>query len=160
MTGLVWSILPRLPGWRLMGWQITLSSKFIKFHASVNVTKARRIFLLNLAQLLFLNKFWEDTSPFCGADACYPCFGRDVTSALGFKARADVSCAFSPVRSGFLRFTSGVTPASLLMASMEASHVSYMHLAEVGCWVQAGDLPHSKQTRSPLSPIILAMPNN
>ena len=34
---------------------------------------------------------------------------------------------------GFLRFTSGVTPADLLTASMTSSRIPYMHVAEVGC---------------------------
>ena len=42
--------------------------------------------------------------------------------------------AFSPAHNRFLRFTSGVIPANLLMASMTAIHISYMHVAEVGCW--------------------------
>ena len=33
---------------------------------------------------------------------------------------------------GYLRFTSGATPANLLMANMAADHVPHMHIAEVG----------------------------
>ena len=43
-------------------------------------------------------------------------------------------CVLSPARNGFLRFTSGVTPADVLMASMAASHIPYMNVAEVGYW--------------------------
>ena len=32
-----------------------------------------------------------------------------------------------------LRFTSGVTPADLLAATMAAGHIPYMYVAEVGC---------------------------
>ena len=39
--------------------------------------------------------------------------------------------AFSPACNGFLRFTSGATPADPLTASMAASPVPYMHLVEV-----------------------------
>ena len=41
--------------------------------------------------------------------------------------------ALSPACNEFLRFTSGVTPADLLAASMAASHIAYMHVAVVGC---------------------------
>ena len=73
----------------------------------------------------------------------YPCFGLLVTSALGFKARVDhpLLACFVDVHNGFLRFTSGVTPANLLMASMAASHIPYMYVAEVGCWDSIGRPP-------------------
>ena len=46
-----------------------------------------------------------------------PLFGLLVMSALDFKAREDPSFyASSPACNGFLRFTSGVTPANLLTA--------------------------------------------
>ena len=49
----------------------------------------------------------------------YPCFGLLVMSALGFKARVDsLACFLACVL--FLGFTSGATPADLLMASMAA----------------------------------------
>ena len=48
------------------------------------------------------------------------CFRLLVTPTLGFKVRVDPH--LSPACSGFLRFTSGVTSADLLMASM-ASHI-------------------------------------
>ena len=41
--------------------------------------------------------------------------------------------ALSPACNGFLRFTSGATPADLLAASMAASRIRYMQVAEVGC---------------------------
>ena len=37
-----------------------------------------------------------------------------------------------PARNGFHKFTSGATPANLLTASMAASRVIYIHVAEVG----------------------------
>ena len=49
----------------------------------------------------------------------HPCFGLLVTSALGFKARVDSLACFLACAL-FLRFTSGATPADLLMASMAA----------------------------------------
>ena len=39
---------------------------------------------------------------------------------------------FSLVPNSFIRFTSGVAPADLLMASMASSHILYIHLEEVG----------------------------
>ena len=64
-------------------------------------------------------------------DHCYPCFGLLVMSALGFTARADLLLAFSsPLCNGFLRLTSGVTHADLLMAMMAAGHIPYMHMTE------------------------------
>ena len=69
-------------------------------------------------RLLFFFKFLEDISPFCGATD--PWFGLLVTSPLGSKPEwaalftlgggVHVTCS--------LRFTSGVTPADLLVASM------------------------------------------
>ena len=50
---------------------------------------------------------------------------------------------------GFLRFTSGVTPADLVMASIAASHVSYMHLGEVGILLQ---IRTSDLQTAPLTP--------
>ena len=47
----------------------------------------------------------------------------------------------------FLRFTSGVTPANLLMASMVAGHIPYMCLAEVGCQV-SGQSQHIESASS------------
>ena len=44
-----------------------------------------------------------------------------MTSALGFKARVDSHlCALLPACNGFLRLTSGATPADPLAASMAA----------------------------------------
>ena len=63
----------------------------------------------------------------------YPCFGLLGTSALGFQAQVDPHLyAFSPGCNGFLRFTSGATPADFLTASMAAGHILYMHVKEVG----------------------------
>ena len=52
-------------------------------------------------------------------------------------------CASSPAHNGFLRFTSGVTPADLLAASMAAGQVSLhaTYVAEVGCWDSIGRPP-------------------
>ena len=47
----------------------------------------------------------------------YASFGLLVISVLGFKPCLYAS---SPVWSGFLRFTSGVTPADILTASLAA----------------------------------------
>ena len=53
----------------------------------------------------------------------YPCLGILVLSAIGFKGRVDPHlCASSPACNAFLRFTSGVTAADLLTASMAAEH--------------------------------------
>ena len=41
--------------------------------------------------------------------------------------------ASSPVHNRFLTFTSGVTPADLLEASMAADRMPHMYVAEVGC---------------------------
>ena len=49
----------------------------------------------------------------------YPCFGLLVMSALHFKATVDSPACFLACAL-FLRFTSGVTPADILMASMAA----------------------------------------
>ena len=62
-----------------------------------------------------------------------------MTSALGFEARVDFLLAHFLVCVLFLRFTSGATPANLLMASMVVGCIPYMRL----------DLPHSKQMRYP-----------
>ena len=72
---------------------------------------------------IFFIKFLEDISPFCRATDT-PVFGLLVTSAPGFKARVDpVACMFSsPPCNGFLRFTSGVTPANLLGEELFCFH--------------------------------------
>ena len=44
-------------------------------------------------------------------DHYYPCFGRLVMVALGFKVRVDLSLAHFLACTLFPRFTSGVTPA-------------------------------------------------
>ena len=46
-----------------------------------------------------------------------------------------------PAHNRCLRFTSGATPADFLAASMAASHVPYMHVAEVGCQDSIGRSP-------------------
>ena len=56
-----------------------------------------------------------------------PCFGLLVMSALGIKVRVDpVFVCFLVCAQWILRFTSGATPANLLVASMAAGHVPYM----------------------------------
>ena len=59
-----------------------------------------------------------------------PVFGLLMTCALGFKARVDplahVLCHL--VHNGILRFTSGATPAELLVASMAAKPFSSTYL--------------------------------
>ena len=56
----------------------------------------------------------------------YLCFGLLVTSALGFKAKGGSRClcALSLEHNEILRFTSGATPADLLVASMAAESFS------------------------------------
>ena len=72
-------------------------------------------------------------SPFCGASDTpvldfWPCL--PWVSKPGW-----VPClhALSPVCNEFLRFTTGATPADLLVASMAARHIPYMHVPGVGC---------------------------
>ena len=52
----------------------------------------------------------------------YPCFGRLVTSALGFQSQWWISftcaCFVASVHNKFLRFTSGATPADVLVDNM------------------------------------------
>ena len=81
-----------------------------------------------------------------------PLFWTSGDICPGFQSQGEplALCAPSPVHNGFLRFTSGATPADLLRASIAAGHVSYMHVAEVGCGDGLGDLPQCKQTRYPL----------
>ena len=83
--------------------------------------------------LVFFKNFLEDVSPFCGATD---------TSVLDFwwclpwvSKPGWIPClhALSPAWNEFLRFTSGATPADLLVASM-AVRIPYMHVAEVGFW--------------------------
>ena len=72
---------------------------------------------------LFLHlKFLEDTCLFCGATDT-PVFLLLVTSVLGFKARVDLLACFLACAL-FLRFTSGVTNADLLTASMVNSRIN------------------------------------
>ena len=58
----------------------------------------------------------------------YPCFGPLVTFPWGSKPGSTCLCAFSLAYSGFLRFTSGMTPADLLAASMGAKPFPSMYL--------------------------------
>ena len=67
--------------------------------------------------------------------------------------------ASSPVHSGCLRFTSGVTLADLLAVSMAASRVSYIHVAEVGClFILEIQLIYSRFQRSKYSHLLRAFP--
>ena len=85
--------------------------------------------------IFFKKKMLEDTSSFCRATDtpvldfwwCLLC-----VSKLGGIPSLYAS---SPVSNGFLRFTTGATPADLLTASMAAGRVPYMHVAEVGAEV-------------------------
>ena len=55
---------------------------------------------------------------------------------LGFKARVDpLTCALSPACNGILRFTSNVTHADLLVASMVAEpfRSTYLHTRKYEC---------------------------
>ena len=57
----------------------------------------------------------------------------------------------------YLRFTSGVTPANLLMANMLAGCFAHMHIsAEVGCQIQLGDV---LTTRPPQSAFVIVTLN-
>ena len=74
----------------------------------------------------------------------YPCFGLLLTSPLGFKAR--VGSALFELCGGVcdicsLRFTSGVTPLPVYIASIAAGHFPDMRVsAEVGCQIWTIDL--------------------
>ena len=95
------------------------------------------------------NSFFSFFYKFFGGHKCflwghrYPCrFGLLVTSPWVSKpAWIPRLHALSPVCNGFLKFTSSVTPANFLTASMAASHIPYMHVAEVGCWDLIGRPP-------------------
>ena len=75
----------------------------------------------NTKPYVFLKKKLE-IIPFCGITATNPCFGLLVMSVLTFKARVyelyPHLCALLPACNRILRFTWGVTPADLLVASM------------------------------------------
>ena len=49
--------------------------------------------------------------------------------------------ALLPVCNEFLRFTSGATPADLLVANMAVGYIPYTHVAEVGCQYSIGRPP-------------------
>ena len=74
--------------------------------------------------LHFLKKFLEDMSFLWGH--WYPYFGLLVISALGFKAMVGSLACF--LTCGILRFTSGVTPADCIEASMAAKPFWPTHL--------------------------------
>ena len=73
----------------------------------------------------------------------YPCFGLLVMSVLGFKARVDpLACMLHHLHCNrILRFTSGVTPADLLAASMAAESISSTYLWAGLGGAQNQDLP-------------------
>ena len=82
----------------------------------------------------FFKKFLLDTCSFWGH--WYPCFGILVTSPLGFKpewaALFELCGGMRDIHS--LRFTSGVTPLLVYIASIAASRFPHMCVsAEVGC---------------------------
>ena len=62
----------------------------------------------------------------------YPYFGLHVISALGFKVRVDPFLVWN----GFLSFTSGLTPADLLMASMAVEPFWSTYLEQALVWLQ------------------------
>ena len=104
--------------------QLFMKTMFCVHHASLNQFSVRiRGGLLQCAFLIL-----EDLCPFLWGHG-YPWFGLLVTPARGFNARVDLSllcflaCMLSP------RFTFGVTPVGLLMASMVAGHVPCMHFS-------------------------------
>ena len=86
----------------------------------------------SLVSSFFCKIFWKTQVLFCGATDipvlnfwwCLPWVSKSGWIPHLY--------AFLPACNGFLRFTSGATPANLLMASMAAGHVPYMHVAEVG----------------------------
>ena len=64
----------------------------------------------------------------------HSCFGLLVMSLLGFKTSGIPHlCALSPACNGFLRFTSSVTPANLLVARMAAN--AFTHLLFKQRWI-------------------------
>ena len=113
----------------MSSWVITI---FLAFHVAVQWT-----FLLKCfgGHKSFLCSHW------------YPCFGPLVMPALGFKARVDLLACFL-VCTLFLRFTSGVTPGDCIEVSMAASHIPYMHVAEVGCRDSNGRPPLGHRDRA------------
>ena len=62
-----------------------------------------------------------------------PLFWTSGDVCPGLQNQGDPFCGFLPACNRFLRFTSGSTPANLLVASMAASQVPCMYVAEVGC---------------------------
>ena len=72
-----------------------------------------------LSELLFF-KFLEDISPFCRADDTLLWTSGDVCP--GFQSQGGFPClhASLAVNNGFLRFTSGVTPADCIEVTMAA----------------------------------------
>ena len=68
-------------------------------------------------------------SHFCGATDTPVWWRLPWVSKPGWIPRLR---ALLPACNWFLRFTSGETPADLLVASMAASRIPYMHVAEVG----------------------------
>ena len=67
----------------------------------------------------------------------YPCFELLVMSPLGFKVRVALFTLGRGIHDVYsLNFTSGVTPADLLMASKVASNFPHMYVsAELGCQI-------------------------
>ena len=92
------------------------------------------ILFLSKVVFFFLNFYWTHVHLW---GRWYPCFGLQLTSPLGFKAR--VGSALFALGRGIrnihsLRFTSGVTPLPVYNASIAASHLPHMRVsAEVGC---------------------------
>ena len=73
----------------------------------------------NRIKIEWAANFWRTSVLLC--DHWYPCFGLLVTSTLAFKAKVDpLLVCFLPSCNGFLRFTSGATPADLLVVSRAA----------------------------------------
>ena len=70
-------------------------------------------------KVYFFKKYiFEDIGPFCGSiDAPFGTSG-DICPAFQSHGGSLNLHALSPACNGFFRFTSGVTPADLLMASM------------------------------------------
>ena len=135
--------------------KVTSRSKkniYIPFKFYVAHTLFKRVVWIRLKcylLLFFFENNLEDIGPSCGVTDT-PSFGLLVMFALGFKSRVDLlTCLLHhPACNTILRFTSGVTPADILAASMAAKSFSstYLQTSIGGAWDQnllCMLLPHS-----------------
>ena len=128
--------------WKSPCWQKHVhnwTTGFKPFNTDSNLSKLQYTQIINVCIKLLFKKNLEDISPFVGS--LIPLFWTSGEICPGFQSQGGpINCIYiiwiSPACNGFLRFTSGATPADLLTASIAAEPFwskylhTYMHYSK------------------------------